>query len=119
MLLFPTASTVHIEVHPQGLDTEAPQMVTSTGVRLAGAYEDSLGSLLFFLLQQQRPVGAAPDQSPQPGKDAGGGADSAFAAGPSSLPQQGGEGQLTLDSLAIDVKLSCGLTICPEGCDMR
>lgn len=106
MLLCATAWTAHIEMHLQGLDTEAPQMVTSTGARLSGAYEDSLGSLLFFLLQQQRSAGAAPAQSPQPDEDAGGGADCACAAGPSTLPQQGEAGQLTLNTLAIEVKLS-------------
>ena len=38
----------------QGLDTESPQLVSSRGVRLLGQYEESLGSLLFFLLQKQR-----------------------------------------------------------------
>ena len=38
----------------QGLDTESPQLVNSRGVRLVGHYEESLGFLLFFLLQKQR-----------------------------------------------------------------
>ena len=38
----------------QGLDTESPQLVNSRGVCLVGQYEESLGSLLFFLLQKQR-----------------------------------------------------------------
>ena len=38
----------------QGLDTESPQLVDSRGVHLVGQYEESLGSLLFFLLQKQR-----------------------------------------------------------------
>lgn len=81
-------------LHVQGLDTEGPQMVTSTGARLTGEYEDSLGSLLFFTLQKQRSAGAAaaaPGEQPPPqtSGDAGVGADCASAAGPSSSTQPG------------------------------
>ena len=104
-MLLPDNSQSHTwKVRLQGLDTEAPRMVTSSGVRLAGEYEDSLGSLLFFLLQQRccaGAAGAAPaeEPAPQPAEHAGGGADSACAAGPSGLPQKGDLRQLTLGTL--------------------
>ena len=74
-------------------------MVTSSGMRLTGEYEDSLGSLLFFLLPAQRSGGAtaaAPaEQAPlQTNGNAVAHTDSACAAGPSSSAQQGGAGQL-------------------------
>ncbi len=80
-------------------------MVTSSGLRLAGEYEDSLGSLLFFLLQQQQRSnsagGAAPAEQPLPKPSQEGAADLAIAAGAGSLPQQGGSGQFSLGAMVI------------------
>ncbi len=110
-------------MHLQGLDTEAPRLVTSSGVRLAGEYEDSLGSLLFFLLQQQRSAGAAgaapaEQPPPKPGQEAGSSADSAPAPA-GSLPKQGGPGQFSRGTVAIrGIKNNLAPRSCPLGYDI-
>ena len=89
----------------QGLDTEAPQLVNSRGVRLVGQYEESLGSLLFFLLHKQRQdaVGltAASAQQQPHGLAAGRGSAAALdlqqhlnSAGAAALAQQQPDGAL-------------------------
>ena len=92
----------------QGLDTAAPQIVNSTGARLTGEYEDSLGSLLFFSLQRrQGPAAnaaagsaAAGQPSLQSTAAAPGGGGSAPIAEPSSSAQQAPAADGTVGSAA-------------------
>lgn len=65
-------------------------MVTSSGVRLAGGYEDSLGSLLIFMMQKQGSAApAAAEPAEQSTMQTSGTVETAPAAVPGSSAQQG------------------------------